>query len=69
MSVDLALLRRNTDTARVSPFAPFPQVLAPPAARDYTQTPAYELPVLAQRAIKLTEIHNLSGLTVARRNI
>ena len=57
MSVDLKALRRTTDTAYVSPFAPFPAVLAPAAARDYTITPAYELPVLAGIAQKLSNMH------------
>lgn len=57
MSVDLDLLPRASDrTASVSPFAPFAEVLAPPATRDYTQTPAYEMPVLARTAQKLTEM-------------
>lgn len=52
----------------ISPFAPFPIVLAPITDRDYTQTPTYEVPVL-RTAIKLTEIQNLSGLIVARRHV
>ena len=56
MSVDLKSLRRATDTAYVSPFAPFPAVLAPATTRDYTITPAYELPVLAGIAQKLSNI-------------
>jgi len=44
------------------------ELLAPATGRDYTQTPSYELPVL-RTARKLTEIHNISGLIVARRNV
>ena len=56
-TVNLDLLRRATDTAYVSPFAPFPEVLAPATDRDYTQTPAYEVPVLAgPKARKLREM-------------
>ncbi len=51
---------------RVSPFAPFPEALAPAATRDYTQTPAYELPVF-RTAQKRSEIQGISGLKVARR--
>ena len=57
MSIDLKSLRRATDTAYVSPFAPFPAVLAPATTRDYTITPAYELPVLAGIAQKLSNMH------------
>ena len=56
MSVDLKALRRTTDTAYVSPFAPFPAVLAPAAARDYTITPTYEVPMIAGTAQKLNNI-------------
>jgi hypothetical protein len=66
MSVNLDLLRRATDAPWVSPFAPFPEVLAPASARDYTQTPFYELPVF-RTALKLTEIQGITGLSVARR--
>ena len=59
MSVDLKSLRRATDTAYVSPFAPFPAVLAPATTRDYTQTPAYEVSPVARVAQKLRNIRFL----------
>jgi len=65
-NVNLDLLCR---TAQTSPFAPFPSVLAPPPARDYTQTPTYEIPVLARTAQKLREIHISADLLGARRSV
>ena len=56
MSVDLKALRRITDAAYVSPFAPFREVLAPAATRDYTITPTYEVPMIAGTAQKLNNI-------------
>ena len=60
MSIDLDLLRRAIDDTRIAPFASFPDVLAIVTTRDYTQTPAYEVPVL--RAVtKLTEMQWAGG--------
>lgn len=56
---DTTSLRRTTDA----------EVLAPAATRDYTQTPAYEIPVLKGVAMKLADIQGMTGLRVARRNV
>lgn len=65
-NANLDLLRSSDDTKSASSFAPFPEVLAPPAYRDYTQVPSYELPVF-RNARKLAEVQGFTGLKVARR--
>jgi len=64
---NLEMLRRATDPqVFVSPFAPFPTVLAPPTNRDYTQVPAYEMPVL-RMVRKVNDVQGWTRLHVARR--
>jgi len=56
------------DRAYTSPFAPFPEVLAAPTTRDYTQVPSYELPSI-RTAKKINDVQGFTALIVARRNV
>lgn len=65
--VNLALLRRKSDQNRVSPFAPFPGVLAPATDRDYTITPSYEVPVFEISPLRYVAPWYLSSHAVGSR--